>query len=183
MRVGSQSYHWMKRKLEEYREAVKQVLTDMEEEHGGEDGLLADAKNDKDKFTKTSVQKRMKDIKGDADFIDEFGILGKYLQLNEKETVIGKKIKEAYTVLDKKVTAKYKTLTVDEVNTIVVNDKWMMTIEKDIYSEVERIIQGLSQRIRLLADRYQIPLPKMSDAMNGFENKVNEHLKKMKFVW
>jgi len=78
-------------KLEADREAINQQLTELEEEHGGEDGLLADAKNDKDKITKASVQKRMKEIKGDADFAEEVEILEKYLQLNEKETVIGKR--------------------------------------------------------------------------------------------
>ncbi len=170
-------------KLETEREAINQQLTELEEEHGGEEGLLSEAKNDKDKITKTSVQKRMKEIKGDADFYDEVGILEKYLQLNEKETVIGKKIKESYTYLDKKVALRYKTLSVDEIQNLVVDDKWLMTIEKDVKTEVERVVQGLTQRIRVLAERYQIPLPQMSNALVELENKVNEHLKKMKFEW
>ena len=39
----------------------------MAEEHGGEEGLLAEAKNDKGKLTKGSVTARLKEIKGDAD--------------------------------------------------------------------------------------------------------------------
>ena len=170
-------------RLEADREAINQQLIELEEEHGGEDSLLADAKNDKDKITKASVQKRMKEIKGDADFADEVGILEKYLQLNEKEAVIGKKIKDKYTDLDKKVIARYKTLTIDEIKGIVVDDKWIITIEKDVKTEVERISQHLAQRIKELAERYEAPIPQITSAVVDLESKVNEHLIKMGFVW
>jgi type I restriction enzyme M protein len=170
-------------KLEADREAINQQLTELEEEHGGEEGLLTDAKNDKDKITKASVQKRLKEIKGDADFADEVGIIEKYLELNEKEAVIGKKIKEAYTDLEKKVIARYKTLTVDEIKDLVVDDKWIVTIEKDVKTEVERISQHLAQRIKELAERYEAPIPQITSAVIYLESKVNEHLQKMGFKW
>ena len=43
-------------------DAIAQQIEEMAEEHGGEDGLLADAKNDKDKLTKASVAARLKEI-------------------------------------------------------------------------------------------------------------------------
>ena len=51
--------------------AIQQQLEEMAEEHGGEGGLLEDAKNDKDKLTKTSVAARLKEIKGDREAADE----------------------------------------------------------------------------------------------------------------
>ena len=42
-------------------------MEEMDEEHGGEEGLLAEAKNDKGKLTKASVKARLKEIKGDAE--------------------------------------------------------------------------------------------------------------------
>ena len=57
----------------------------MAEEHGGEEGLLAEAKNDKDKLTKASVTARLKEIKGDAEFAEERKALKDYLALLEKE--------------------------------------------------------------------------------------------------
>ena len=47
--------------------ALEQELEEMAEEHGGEDGLLAEAKNDKDKLTKASAAARLKDIRNDPD--------------------------------------------------------------------------------------------------------------------
>lgn len=170
-------------KLEADREAVKQQLTELEEEHGGEEGLIADAKNDKDKLTKISVQKRLKEIKSDDDFADEIEILEKYLKLTDEEATFGKKIKEEYTDLDKKVDARYQTLTIDEIKDLVVYDKWMMTIEKDFKTEVEKISQQLAQRIKELAERYAAPIPQMTNVVADLESKVNAHLQKMGFKW
>jgi type I restriction enzyme M protein len=49
--------------LEAERENLKMQVEELEEEHGGEDGLLADARNDKDKITLASVKDRLKRIR------------------------------------------------------------------------------------------------------------------------
>ena len=45
-------------------------MEELDEEHGGEEGLLADAEIDKE-VTKASVTARLKEIKGDTDAEDE----------------------------------------------------------------------------------------------------------------
>jgi type I restriction enzyme M protein len=167
--------------LEADREGIKQQLVELEDEHGGEEGLLANTKNDKDKLNKAGVQKRLKEIKGDDDYIDEIEILNWYLKLSDAEADIGNQIKDANIDLDKKVASRYNTMTVDEIKELVVNDKWMTTIEKDIKSDIERISQRLSQRIKELAERYETPLPKLTCNVADLEIKVNAHLKKMGF--
>lgn len=166
-------------KLETDREAIKQQLVELEEEHGGEEGLLADAKNDKDKVTKASVQKRIKEIIGDADYADELEILEKFLGLSDSEAAVGKQIKESEALLDKKLLEKYKSLTPEEIKELVVDGKWMTTIEKEIKTEVERITQKLSQRIKELSERYESTLSDISGKVTGYETKVREHLEKM----
>jgi len=168
-------------KLESDRESIKQQLTELEEEHAGEEGLLSEAKNDKDKITKASVQKRMKEIKGEDDYADELKILENYLKLSNADAVLAKQIKDADTELDKKLAARYKTLTTDEIKSLVIDDKWMTTIERDIKTEVERISQRLSQRIKELAERYESTLSDISGKVIDFEKKVQEHLAKMGF--
>jgi type I restriction enzyme M protein len=106
-----------------------------------------------------------------------------YLKLKEQEAEANRKIKEAKAALDKKVIARYKTLTEDEIKTLVVDDKWMATIEKDIKTEMERISQRLTQRIKELAERYETPLPKQTNEVKELEIKVSAHLQKMGFVW
>jgi type I restriction enzyme M protein len=74
---------------------------------------------------KANVQNRLKEIKGDADAKEEIKVLKTYLDLLEQRAETNKKIKEAGAELDKKLYAKYPTLTEDEIQTLVVDDKWI----------------------------------------------------------
>ena len=57
--------------LEAERDAITRQMEELDEEHGGEDGLLADAKNEKGKLTKASVKARLEEIADDEDAGDE----------------------------------------------------------------------------------------------------------------
>jgi type I restriction enzyme M protein len=168
-------------KLETDRDAIKQQLVELEEEHGGEEGLLADAKNDKDKVTKAGIQKRMKEITGDEDYADELEVLQKFLELSDADAALGKEVKESEVLLDKKLLEKYKNLTQEEIKVLLVDDKWMTTIQQEIKTEVERICQRLSQRIKELSERYENTLSDISGKVSEYETKVKEHLVKMGF--
>jgi type I restriction enzyme M protein len=170
-------------KLEAAREDVTRQLEEMEEEHGGEGGLLEEAKNEKGKITKASINVRLKDILTDSDAADERTMLYEYLNLLEQETEAGKKIKDAQKALDAKVAAKYKMLSEDEVKRLVVEDKWLTTLGSDVQSELNRISQALNGRIKELAERYATPLPRLSERVEVLIGKVDAHLKKMGFVW
>jgi len=169
--------------LEAESEAITRQQEEMAEEHSGEEGLLEEVKNNKGKISKGEVQRRIKEIKHDTDAAEELKVLEAYLKLIEQEAEANRKIKEAQVALDKKVIARYKTLTEDEIKTLVVDDKWMATIEKDIKTEMERISQRLTQRIKELAERYETPMPKQTSEVKELETKVSAHLQKMGFVW
>ena len=79
----------------------------------------------------------------------------------DADASFGKNINNATADLDKKVIARYKTLSTDEIKSLVVDDKWMTTIEKDVRIEVKRISQILTQRIKELAERYEMLLPSL----------------------
>ena len=97
--------------LEAERDAVGRELEEMDEEHGGEDGLLAEAKNDKGKLTRASVKARLAEIRPDKDAAPERRMLAAYNALIEKEAAAGKKVKDAQKALDAKVAARYRQLT------------------------------------------------------------------------
>ena len=78
---------------------------------------------------------------------------------------------------------KYPELTIDEVKILVVDDKWMATLENDISNEIDQISQKLSNRIQALAERYENTLPELDVEVEALENKVDSHLKKMGFEW
>ena len=156
-------------------------MEELAEEHGGEEGLMADAKNDKDRITKASVQKRLKELTI-AD-TEEIKILQDYLKLAEQEAAVNQQIKAAQDILEKKVLGKYKTLTEAEIKTLVVADKWLAILESDVKTEMERISQRLTGRIKELAERYEATLPTLNSEVDALEKKVNRHLEKMGFVW
>ena len=75
------------------------------------------------------------------------------------------------------------TLTETEIKQLVVDDKWMASLERSVKTEMERISQRLTQRIKELAERYETPLPRQTSEVAELENKVIAHLKEMGFLW
>jgi type I restriction enzyme M protein len=169
--------------LEAARDEIARKLEELEEEHGGEEGLLEEAKNEKGKITKNSINVRLKDIIADYEAIDERMMLNKYLDLINQEAEASKKVRTAQKALDAKVDAKYKLLSEDEVKTLVVDDKWLTTLAADVQTELNRVSQALTGRVKELAERYEVPLPKLSEEIEVLSEKVNEHLQRMGFAW
>jgi len=169
--------------LEADCDAIRRHKEAVEEEHSGEDGLLEEVKTEKGKISRGNVQKRIKDIKNDidADAAEELELLNAYLVLMELEAGANKKIKDAQKALDEKLIDRYKALTEDEVKTMVVGDKWLAAISHDVNTEVERISQRLTQRIKELAERYATPMPELNTNVDALEVEVSKHLEKMGF--
>lgn len=165
--------------LEAEKERISAELTELEEEQSGEEGYFADM----DKVNKGNVQTRIKELKWESDIEDEIEVLNQYLTLLDKQTKTNKQIKEAEKELDEMVYTKYPKLTIDEIKTLVVDDKWMQTIEASISGEIDQISQALAGRVKELAERYEIPLPDIDANVSDLEDKVNEHLQKMGFEW
>jgi len=159
--------------------AIEQTMEEMAEEHSGEEGLLEEAKNDKDKLTRASVTSRLKEIKDDADAADERKVLNDYFALIEKEAATTKKVEDAQAALIVKVATQYGKLTEDEIKTLVVDDKWLATLAAAVQGELDRVSQTLTGRIRQLAERYAVPLPQLTCEVATLAAHVDEHLKKM----
>jgi type I restriction enzyme M protein len=169
--------------LEAERDAVSRQMEELDEEHGGEDGLLFEAKTEKGKLTKVSVNARLKEIKQDKESADERKALETYAALIEKEAAASKKVKEAQRALDAKVASQYAKLSEAEIKTLVVDDKWLATLAADVQTELDRVSQALTGRIKQLAERYAAPLPRLIEEVETLSTHVDEHLKKMGFVW
>jgi len=183
--------------LEAERESIIAELTELEEEHSGEEGYFAEL----EKVNRANVNAELKVVNGELksigygelwgdpnneelpDLKEKKEALEKYLDLLTKQSDANQKITNAEKDLDNKLYAKYPTLTEDEVKTLVVDDKWMQTIEKAVKSEMDQISQRLTNRIKELAERYETPLPEIDQEVEELENKVNAHLERMGFVW
>jgi type I restriction enzyme M protein len=160
-------------------EGVSARLTEMEEEHGGEDGALSDL----DKVNRANVAGRLKDIEDDKDAKDEAAVLSDWLNLNGEESDLKKRLKEADTTLDAQTYARYPKLTEAEIKTLVVDDKWLAALDATIHGEMDRVSEQLTRRVKELAERYESPLPQMASGVAELEAKVSRHLGRMGFVW
>jgi type I restriction enzyme M protein len=158
-------------------ENISREIEELVEENNGDEGYFADF----DKVNKANVTARIKEIKKKPDDAEELKVMEKFLALGELESEAKKRIKEAEKVLDAKVVAKYKTLTEEEIKVLVVDDKWMATLEQTVKGEMDRISQRLTQRIKELAERYEFTLSQLNEDVEVLEKKVNAHLLEMGF--
>jgi type I restriction enzyme M protein len=175
-------------KLSADLESVSAKMAELEEEQLGDEDAFSEARADAEegkvgKVTRATVTARLKQIKGDKDSKDEALILNEWLALNDDEASLKKQLREAEATLDAKAYARYPKLTAVEVKTLVVDDKWMATLDAAIHGEMDRVSQQLTQRVKELAERYETPLPQMTNRMTKLEAKVNQHLERMGFAW
>ncbi|MFN7747835.1 MAG: type I restriction-modification system subunit M [Cyclobacteriaceae bacterium] len=164
---------------EAVRDAATARLEEMAEEHGGEEGLFAEL----DKVNRANALKRLKEIKGNKEFKEEQKALEEYIALADEKAECEGKLNDLQEALEANVWEKYGTLTIDEIKTLVVDDKWMATLHAAVQNEMQRISQRLTQRIKELAERYEKPMPELLEEVVELESKVYEHLKGIGYSW
>ena len=170
--------------LDSQLESTRADMSEMAEEHTGEEGLLSDATTEKGSLTKGSVNARIKALqKKDADNAEEWELLARYKTLLNAETKLKAAIKKAEQHLEVEVIKQYPKLNVAEIKTLVVDHKWMTTLESRIATEMNAISYRLTERIKELAERYESPLPQLTNDVATLKTKVAAHLKKMGYAW
>src|SRR5690554_1031773 len=130
----------------------------------------------------TSIQAKI-DEDETQEYIYELTIIQQYIDLRDAESELKKQIKEKEQELDNSLYAKYPELNEDEIQTLVINDKWLSSIQNTISTDNDQISQRLTNRIKELAERYDTPLPEINQLVTDLESTVNAHLKKMGFAW
>jgi type I restriction enzyme M protein len=165
--------------LEAELEGVAAEIAEMEEENGGDEGVFAGL----DKLNRANVAARLKEARNDEDTEDEAALLYAWLKLSDRETALKRALKDAEADLDAKAYAKYPTLTEAEIQTLVVDDKWLAALETAVHSELDQISQALAARVNVLAERYETPMPDLACMAGELEQTVNRHLERMGFSW
>lgn len=156
-----------------------QALEAYVEEHGIEGGLLEDALTDSGKISKASLAARQKQ----ATDAEEIAAIKQTLKLITTEAGHKKRVKEAQEALDLQTYQQYAKLTEADNKTLIVEDKWLATLEANIIAEIERVTQQLANRVKTLEERYAEPLPTLIGDVATLSTKVDEHLKKMGLEW
>ena len=169
--------------LQTKQSTAESGLAEYIEEHTGEDGLLVDAVNDSGKITASSVKERLKATQSEQDSKEEREVLTSCALLIDAVSKASRTVKKEQEALDQQVLAHYATLTEAEIKELVIDDKWVASIQSAIESEVERVIQTLTGRVKELEERYAQPLPDLSQEVEAFRAKVEAHLQKMGVDW
>ena len=170
-------------RLESDADSATQLLEEFVESHAGEEDLLLEAKNDKDKVTQKLINARLKELKSNSGDLDEINALEKCLSLVKKEAMARTKAKDKKTELDLAVFKKYPQLSESDIKILIVDDKWLTTLESNIVAEIERVIQQLANRVKELEERYSEPLPTITQSVENLSDKVAGHLKVMGLEW
>lgn len=152
-----------------------QELADFIEENSVEDGSLAEALNDKDNVTKISVTARLK-LAIDS---EEYAALTQAQKLFDAETRHKKAVKDAREALDLAVFKHYPSLSEADIKALIVDEKWIATLQGQIEAEIERITQQLANRVQELEKRYAESMPAITQSVEHLSTKVAEHLKAM----
>ena len=152
----------------------------MKEEQTGEDGFLGEE-------GKVDVKKRLIEIKSQktdkSDDAEEYEFLMQYTDTNKRLDVAKKALKAAEQELDAKLTDLYAGFTADDVCQLVVHRKWIHALLSSMLGETDRLIQAFAARLKVLTERYEIPLPELENRVNELQNKVQKHLNAMGFKW
>ena len=166
-------------KLEAELEGIAAQMKELEEEHGGDEGVFSEL----DKISKANVTARLKEISGEKDAKEEAEVLNAWLNLSSQESDLKIALKHAETDLDAKAYARYPMLTEVEIQTLVVDDKWLAALDSSIHGEMDRVSQALTARVKELAERYETPMPRKLRDVAELEKTVQGHLDKMGFLW
>ena len=160
-------------------DSASQELESFVEENSGDEGLLSDALNDKDKVTVASVKARLK-LATDA---EERKVLQQCSKLMETESHAKKALKTAQDELDLAIFKHYSSLDEEDIKALLVDDKWLATLQSNIVAEIERVTQQLANRVKELEERYSEPLPAITQSVDHLSDKVAGHIKAMGLEW
>jgi type I restriction enzyme M protein len=160
-------------------ESTLATMTELEEEHSGDDAVFSGFDKINDKEVKSRIWELTHMVVGDVS--DELEVLKLWRKLSTRATDLKKRIRILDAELDDKALARYSTLTLDEVKTLVVDHKWMASLDMAVHSELEHVSQTLTSRVKDLAERYGWTLSELVQQVNDLEAQVARHLAQMGF--
>lgn len=154
------------------------ALEEYVEEHAVEDGLLAAAMDD-DKISRALVVSRLKVAKAAHAERDEVDALITAMKLYDAEAAAKKSVKDAQAALDLAALKKYSFLTVNDVQNLVLDDKWEAAVIGRVESELSSLTLALVARIQQLGERYDQALGDIEAELKRLESNMTRNLAAM----
>ena len=159
-------------------EAATQIIEEYVEEHGGDEGPLSDAVNDKGKVTQAALKDALKEARA-VDDEETIECAQAAIELLQAEAAAKKAANEAKEALDTATLKKYGDLSEADVKALVLDDKWAASIRSRINDEVNALTLALVGRIQQLGARYAGTVDVMDTELESLQAKVSRHLADM----
>lgn len=160
-------------------EQLAAVWDAFDEEHSAEDDPLQDARADNGSLSVASLRACLKGMRGLPPEDEDRKLLEGAARLLEVKGAAEKALKKSRKELDEKLVERYTQLTAAEVQTLLVDDKWLTTLTQTVEEELQRTAQRLDSRVGELADRYAEALPELEQAASDLAARVAAHLQSM----
>jgi type I restriction enzyme M protein len=164
--------------LDAAAEEASRAVEEFIEENATDEGLLSEAMDD-GKVTKSLAAARLKEAKREGSDPDEVKALEDLIDLYAKEANAKKKAKDARGALDLAVLRQYGELTEADVMALVLEQKWLTSIQARVTSEGDAFTLALVDRIQELGARYAKTVSDISVELDHLADKVAAHLADM----
>jgi type I restriction enzyme M protein len=123
------------------------------------------------------LQSQIEELEGEEDYEDT----KTYKDAKKREKQLKSDIKTATKRITDNVVAKYAALTEDEICHLVVENKWLATLENRLVAEMTRVSQDITTQVLALQKRYAHTLPEIEASVAEAEDAVKEYLQQMGF--
>ena len=100
-------------------------------------------------------------------------------EISERRNACSAKLSELY----KSVRAKFAALTDEEIQVLVVDDKWFTDIRAAVDGEMQRVTRRLAKRVQTLEERYANSLPELEQLVYEFGTRVERHIREIGFAY
>ncbi|WP_174186471.1 type I restriction-modification system subunit M [Nocardia barduliensis] len=165
-------------KLNVIAEEAARTVAEYVEEHAVEDGLLVEAMED-GKISKTLASARLKVARYEGADPDEIQALQQLIKLYNDDAIAKKAAREAQAALDLAVLRKYGDLPLHEIQALVLNDKWYVTIANAVSGVLNALTLALVDRIQQLGERYADTVADLAAELESLEANLTNHLASM----
>ena len=165
--------------IQKLEEEIEEMINDAEEDCSLYDIIVDGKIKEIDLKAKIKELEKEADIKGDDK--TDYDLLIKYKNCidgrKEKATELKNKEKE----LEDLVFKKYDKLTIDEIKELLINKKWLDSIEKGLTEYYQTLSEKLTEGIETIVDRYEETLIDIEAKLKSDEKLVLKDLKTMGF--
>ncbi len=106
-----------------------------------------------------------------------------FFDLKKKKSDAAAVLKSTERELDEAVERKFGELTVDEIQSLIFDEKWFASLDAAIMALFDGALRKFASTLSALAARYEEPLPELEAKVAKSQNEVHTVLRGMGFNW